>query len=156
MKLKFWTKTPIIYKENHGDIYVKILKWAAKQENFTIKRLERELGIKSVYVKSWIAKEIEKETLFIKVGHKKFRGGKMLALYRLSFDARFKLLEVEELQFARANAKDARTWAIRAITVALLSLLIIMTLGILDFFVIGRVEVHNVDEIVAPIQDMNE
>lgn len=133
---------------------MRILQWAAKQDTFTIKRLERELQVTGVYVKSWIAKEIEKEALFIKVGYKKYRGGKMLAIYRLSFDARFKLLEFEEMEFARKNAREARSWAIRALMVALISLIIIMTMGLLDLFVVGRVEVHNVDALVAPIQEI--
>ncbi|SRR6056297_288520 len=128
-------KTPRIYKKRDKDLYIDILRWAVKQETFTIKRLIKDLDITSIYLKSWINKEVERESLFIKVGKRKFRGGHMLDIYKLSMKARFQLLEVEELELARKNAQEARTWAIRAIMVALLTLVIIMFLSIVEFLI---------------------
>ena len=65
MQLKKLIKTPRIYKKKDKDLYIDILKWAAKQETFTIKRLIKDLDITSIYLKSWINKEIERESLFI-------------------------------------------------------------------------------------------
>ena len=142
MKIRFWKKAKKIQYNQKSDFYIRILKWAAKEDNFTIKKLYRELKITSVYTKSWIDKEIEKEKLFINVGYKKFKGGNMYPIYKLSFDARFKLLEFEELSFARANAKDARAWAIRAVTVASITLFILVALSIIDYFSIQKVKLH--------------
>lgn len=147
MKLKFWKNSQKVQYNQKSDFYIKILKWAAKQDNFTIIRLYRDLNINSVYTKSWIDKEIEKEKLFINVGYKKYKGGKMHPIYKLSFDARFKLLEFEELQFARANAKDARAWAIRAVTVASITLCILVVLSIVDYFSIQKVRLHETNVI---------
>ena len=142
MKLKLWKKAKKIQYNQKSDFYIRILKWAAKQDNFTIQKLYRELKITSVYTKSWIDKEIEKEKLFINVGYKKFKGGNMHPIYKLSFDARFKLLGFEELSFARANAKEARAWAIRAVTVASITLFILVALSIFDYFSIQKVRLH--------------
>jgi len=147
MKLKFWKKAQKIKKKKKSDFYIRILKWAAKQDNFTIQKLYRELKITSVYIKSWIDKEIEKEKLFINVGYKKFKGGKMYPIYKLSFDARFKLLEFEELSFARANAKEARAWAIRAVTIAIISLFLLITLSLVDYFSVQNVKLHDTNVI---------
>lgn len=142
MKFKLWKKAKKIQYNQKSDFYIRILKWAARQDNFTIQKLFRELKITSIYTKSWIDKEIEKEKIFINVGYKKFRGGKMHPIYKLSFDSRFKLLEFEELEFARANAKDARAWAIRAVTIASLSILILISLSLVDYFSVQKVRLH--------------
>jgi len=115
---------------NKKDIHIEVLKYARDNPGFTLDDLENVFPTDY----HWIRKEIQHSKIF------QTSDTRSPYKYHISFDDRFKLLEYEELKDARASSR-------KAMTVAIISIL--LTFGGLcyQFFVTSSVEVTNITDI---------
>ncbi len=117
-----------------NDVYVKILKWAKENPEFSFDDIQKAFPDQ----KGLIIKTMEKGQVFIRISSNSDK-------YMLDFESRFKLLEYEELNEARQSSK-------RAMTIAIISILLTLFSIIYSIIFISEVEVVNLGKVVKSIQ----
>lgn len=112
--------------KNQGNIYLDALEYGEKQlikrQAITRKQLQKYLedkGYKFITREERrLLKDLGRETFFIRVGDPSNRK------YYLNVEGYFKLLEYRELNDARRSSKEARTYAVVAIVLSIITLLV--------------------------------
>lgn len=113
MNWRFW-------KTQHSDnFYVRVLRWAKEKgsEGFLLSDMDKGLSLTEKQINLIDYTANVDDSVFIRPDSHKFE-------YKLSFEGYFKLLEYDELQEARASAKQARFYAIYAMLISAISSLI--------------------------------
>lgn len=107
MKFIFWKN------KSKDNLYVKVLRWAKEKgaEGFSLYEMDQDLSLtkKQSNLIEYTANTDQSVFINPENGSSKFK---------LSFEGYFKLLEYDELQEARASAKQARFYAIFAILIS--------------------------------------
>ena len=113
MKWKFWKN------KSKDDFYVRILRWAKEKgsEGFLLSDMDEGLSLTKKQINLIDYTANVDDSVFI-------RPDSHTDNYKLSFEGYFKLLEYDELQEARASARQARLYAIFAIFISAISSLI--------------------------------
>jgi hypothetical protein len=117
-----------------NDVYVRILEWANENQGFSFGDILNAFPDQ----KELINKTIQKGQVFIQVSPNSDK-------YMLNFESRFNLLEYEELNDARQSSK-------RAMTIAIISILLTLFSIIYSIVFVSKVEIVNMDKIVKTIQ----
>ena len=107
MNWKFWKS------ESKDDFYVRVLRWAKKKgsEGFSLSDIKKDLSLTKNQFQLIDHTANVDESVFVRPDSHK-------SIYELSFEGYFKLLEYDELQEARASAKEARFYAIFAMLIS--------------------------------------
>lgn len=116
-----------------NDVYVKILDWANENPGFSFGDILEAFPDQ----KELITKTIQKGQVFILVSPNADK-------YMLNFESRFKLLEYEELNDARKGSK-------RAMTIAIISILLTLFSIIYSIVFVSKVEVVNLNKVTNSV-----